>query len=88
MNVAQLKAILLEYPGSRALRTIVRGQTLQEMTVIEMIIKLMNYETDGHEQILKLFGLENCIVRERYEFTDRVSALASPCREWIELDLR
>lgn len=85
MNAGQLKDILLEYPGSRKLKVIVQKEVVMEMTVIELIIKLL--ECEKIEALFTFFGFDNCIVRERGEMINDVAG-AAPWRDWIELDLR
>ena len=55
-----------------------------EMTVIEMIIKLLAYDGPNPAEI---FGCSDCIVRERVDMTGR-DTLFPANKIWLELDLR
>ena len=84
MNVDQLRSILGEYPPSMRLIIVVEQQTMWEMTVVEILLELM---AKPEHELLAFCGRDNCIIRERGEFTDDVAG-APPYRKWLEIDLR
>jgi hypothetical protein len=84
MNVEQLESILNEYPPSMRLDVMVERKAMLGTTVVELLLKLMEQPPDAS---VTFYGLSDCIIRERGEFTDDVAG-APPYREWLELDMR
>lgn len=84
MNVEQLTSILKEYPMSRKLLVVIDGQTMRETSVAEAVCDLIQAQPS---ELLTFFGRNNCIIRERGDFTNDVAG-AAPYKQWLEIDLR
>jgi hypothetical protein len=84
MNVDQLRSILNEYRPSMRLDVLVDRKAKLGTTVAELMAKLIDQPPNA---LLTFYGLSDCIIRERGEFTDDVAG-APPYREWLEIDMR
>jgi len=84
MNVEQLMSVLREYPPSLRLVIVVEQHPMVEMTVVELMLKLM---TQPPGALLTYYGCSNCILREKMD-SKGGDAIVPMCKMWLELDLR
>jgi hypothetical protein len=88
MRKDQLVAILNEYPLSMRLIVTVERQEMLATTVIEMIQKLKPEPEPGRSDVLlTIFGLNDCIVRERTDAFNNASGTLM-IKRWLEMDMR